>query len=163
MHSIIIPNSLLFKTAAKMTILDEIDEKLIAALRRDGRASLSELASLLGLSRATVRARMDRLAARGEIAGFTVLTRGDVTAAPVRGLMMIGIEGRGADRIAARLAGMPAVQAVHSTNGKWDMIAEIGTETLEELDAVLAGIRRLDGVTTSETSLLLSTRRAGRR
>ena len=146
-----------------MTTLDDQDEKLIAALRRDGRASLSELAGVLGLSRATVRARMDRLAARGEIAGFTVLTRGDVTAAPVRGLMMIGIEGRGAERIAARLAGMPAVQAVHSTNGKWDMIAEIGTETLEELDAVLAGIRRLDGVATSETSLLLSTRWAGRR
>jgi DNA-binding Lrp family transcriptional regulator len=162
-HSIIIPNIRLIKTAARMTMLDEQDEKLIAALRRDGRASLSELAGLLGLSRATVRARMDRLAARGEIAGFTVLTRGDVTAAPVRGLMMIGIEGRGADRIAARLAGMPAVQAVHSTNGKWDLIAEIGAETLEDLDAVLAGIRRLDGVATSETSLLLSTRRAGRR
>ena len=63
-----------------MTTLDDQDEKLIAALRRDGRASLSELAGVLGLSRATVRARMDRLAARGEIAGFTVLTRGDVTA-----------------------------------------------------------------------------------
>ncbi|MDE3123371.1 MAG: Lrp/AsnC family transcriptional regulator [Paracoccaceae bacterium] len=143
--------------------MDEHDEKLIAALRRDGRASLSELAATLGLSRATVRARMDRLVARGEIAGFSVLTRADVSAAPVRGLMMIGIEGRGTDRIVARLMGLPAVQAVHSTNGKWDLIAEIGAETLADLDAVLAQIRRLDGVTTSETSLLLTTRRPGRR
>ncbi|MDE3237624.1 MAG: Lrp/AsnC family transcriptional regulator [Paracoccaceae bacterium] len=143
--------------------MDEHDEKLIAALRRDGRASLSELAAALGLSRATVRARMDRLVARGEIAGFSVLTRADVSAAPVRGLMMIGIEGRGTDRIVARLMGLPAVQAVHSTNGKWDLIAEIGAETLADLDAVLAQIRRLDGVTTSETSLLLTTRRPGRR
>lgn len=147
----------------ELTVLDEHDEKLIAALRRDGRASLSELAAALGLSRATVRARMDRLVARGEIAGFSVLTRADVSAAPVRGLMMIGIEGRGTDRIVARLMGLPAVQAVHSTNGKWDLIAEIGAETLADLDAVLAQIRRLDGVTTSETSLLLTTRRPGRR
>lgn len=153
----------LSKTVAILSNLDEHDEKLIAALRRDGRASLSELAAGLGLSRATVRARMERLAARGEIAGFTVLTRADVTAAPVRGLMMIGIEGRGTDRIAARLLGMPAVMALHSTNGKWDLIAELGTPTLEELDAALAQIRRLEGVATSETSLLLSTRRAGRR
>lgn len=147
----------------KLTALDETDEKLIAALRRDGRASLSELAATLGLSRATVRARMDRLVSRGEIAGFSVLTRADVSPAPVRGLMMIGIEGRGTDRIVARLMGFPAVQAVHSTNGKWDLIAEIGAETLPDLDAVLAQIRRLDGVTTSETSLLLTTRRPGRR
>ena len=64
--------------------MDETDQRLIAELRRDGRASLSELADKLEMSRATVRARMERLTARGEIAGFTVVTRADVTAAPVR-------------------------------------------------------------------------------
>jgi len=143
--------------------MDDIDQKLIAALRRDGRASLSELSSTLGLARATVRARMDRLIARGEIQGFSVVTRADVTAMPVRGLMMIGIEGRGAERITARLSGLPEVLAVHSTNGRWDLIAEIGARTLEEFDAVLFRIRGFDGVTASETSLMLTTRRAGRR
>ncbi|MDP4031514.1 MAG: Lrp/AsnC family transcriptional regulator [Pseudorhodobacter sp.] len=143
--------------------MDDTDHRLIAELRRDGRAALSDLALRLGLARATVRARMERLTARGEIAGFTVLTRGDVTASPVRGLMMIGIEGRGSERITARLTGLPAVQAVHTTNGKWDLIVEIGTATLAELDEVISRIRNLDGVTTSETNLLLTTRRAGRR
>ena len=50
---------------------------------------MSDLAARLDLSRATVRVRMERLVSRGEIAGFSVLTRGDVTEAPVRGLMMI--------------------------------------------------------------------------
>lgn len=140
---------------------DDIDNRLIAALRRDGRASLSDLAAQLTLSRATVRARIERLVSRGEISGFTVLTRADVTAAPVRGLMMIGIEGRGTDRIIARLMGLAAVQAVHATNGKWDLIIELGTQTLAELDDILAQIRRFDGVATSETNLLLSTRRPG--
>lgn len=143
--------------------MDEMDQRLIAALRRDGRAALSDLALTLSISRATVRARMERLAAQGEILGYSVRTRGDVTEAPVRGMMMIGIEGRGADRILARLSGIPAVLSVHSTNGRWDLIAEIGTATLEEFDAVLAQVRRFEGVAGSETALLLATRKSGRR
>ncbi len=144
-------------------VLDEMDQRLIAELRRDGRAALSDLAESLGLSRATVRARMERLTTRGEIAGFTVLTRGDVSLLPVRGMMMIGIEGRGAEKITARLTGLPAVQAVHSTIGKWDLIVDLGAQTLLELDEVIVKIRNMEGVMTSETNLLLSTRKAGRR
>jgi DNA-binding Lrp family transcriptional regulator len=77
--------------------------------------------------------------------------------------MMIGIEGRGAERIMARLAGFPQVLAVHSTNGRWDLIADLGSQTLVELDEVIFRIREVEGVMTSETNLLLSTRRAGRR
>ncbi len=142
--------------------MDDTDRKLIAALRRDGRASLSELAAITGLSRATVRARLRRLRESGEIIGFTVLLRHDSCQAPVRGLMMLAIEGQGSDRIRRHLLGIPEVQAVHATNGRWDMIAEIGTEDLETLDTVLAKIRRIPGVMQSETSLLLSTRRASR-
>ena len=141
--------------------MDTMDEAILAALRDDARASLSDLAATLRLSRTTVRARLARLQQSGEILGFTVVTRSDVRADPVRGLMMIEIEGRGADRITRMLAGMAALRAVHSTNGRWDVIVEIGTKTLEEFDEVLARIRKLDGVVASETSLLLKTRKAG--
>lgn len=143
--------------------MDGVDGRLIAELRRDGRAPLSDLADRLGLSRATVRARLERLVAKGEIAGFTVVTRSDVAAVPVRALMLIGIEGRGAERIMARLAGFPQVGAVHSTTGKWDLIAELGAQSLQELDEVIFRIREVEGVMTSETNLLLSTRKAGRK
>lgn len=142
--------------------MTELDHALIVALKRDGRASLSELAADLGVTRATVRARLGRLRESGEIAGFTVLTGSDVAAHPVRGLMMLGIEGRGTEKVMRALSGMAQVQAVHSTNGSWDLIAEIGTDTLDGLDEVLFRIRRMDGVTRSETNLLLSSRRAGR-
>ncbi|WP_147127005.1 Lrp/AsnC family transcriptional regulator [Shimia ponticola] len=138
--------------------MDELDKRLLLALQRDGRASVSELADLLGVTRTTVRTRMDRLRANGEITGFTVTTRADVAPSAIRGLMMLGIEGRGTERIMARVAAMPEVRAVHSTNGTWDLIVEIGTETLEAFDKVLFAIRRMDGVTRSETNLLLSTR-----
>ncbi|MFO1173932.1 MAG: Lrp/AsnC family transcriptional regulator [Paracoccaceae bacterium] len=143
--------------------MDDVDQSLIAELRRDGRASWSDLADRLGLARATVRARMERLALQGEIVGFTVLTRSDLGGMPVRGLMMIAIEGRGQERITARLTGLPEVMAVHSTNGRWDLIAEIGTRTLEELDALISRVRNYEGVLASETRRHWATRRAGRR
>lgn len=138
--------------------MDNLDRKLIAQLRHNGRAGFSELAGALGVSRATVRARMDRLQSTGEIVGFTVVTRADRQVVPVRGMMMIGIEGRGADRIIRQLRGFSEVTEIHTTNGKWDLIVLISSETLEMLDHVLSGIRRIDGVTTSETNLLLATK-----
>lgn len=139
--------------------MDDLDNRLLSALHRDARASLSELAELLGVTRTTVRSRLQRLKSSGEIIGFTVLTPQDVAQSPVRGLMMLEIEGRGTERIMSRISAMRQVRAVHSTNGAWDLIAEIGTETLAELDEVLFLIRRMDGVTKSETNLLLSTRK----
>ncbi len=151
------------KLARKFVIMDDVDQRLLAELRRDGRASLSDLATRLGISRATVRSRMERMTAAGEIAGYTVLTRSDVSAAPVRGLMMVRVEGRNSARVLTRLTGIPAVQAVHSTNGAWSVIAELGAQSLLELDEVINRIRDIEGVVHSETNLLLSTRKAGRR
>ncbi|MFW2545156.1 Lrp/AsnC family transcriptional regulator [Primorskyibacter sp. 2E107] len=142
--------------------MDDVDHRLIAALRFDARAALSDLALQLGLSRTTVRSRIERLRAAGVILGFSVVLKDDVSADAVRALMMIGIEGRGADRIKRQILGLPEARAVHSTNGRWDVIVELGARDLETLDRVLDRIRRLDGVATSETSLLLSTRHPGR-
>lgn len=141
--------------------MDDIDRKLLSVLRHNGRASVSDLATTLSLSRATVRARLDRLQNAGDVVGYTVVLKEDVARDPVRALMMIGIEGRGTDRVIRQLSGLPQVRAVHATNGRWDVIAELGTDTLEALDDVLSRIRKFDGVTQSETSLLLSTRKSG--
>ncbi|MEX0328981.1 MAG: Lrp/AsnC family transcriptional regulator [Ruegeria sp.] len=139
--------------------MDELDNKLLNALHRDARTSLSELAETLGVTRTTVRSRLQRLKQSGEIVGFTVVTRQAVAESPVRGLMMLEIEGRGTERIMSRIAALQQVRAVHSTNGSWDLIAEIGAETLAELDGILFQIRRMDGIKRSETNLLLSTRK----
>lgn len=140
--------------------MDDTDRALISALRHDARASLSDLAAALSVSRTTVRSRIERLQRSGEIVGFSVVLKADAARDPVRGLMMLGIEGRGTDRILRQLNGLSAVRASHTTNGRWDIIVEIGAETLEEFDRVLSQTRRIDGIVSSETSLLLSTRKS---
>ncbi|MEI4195245.1 Lrp/AsnC family transcriptional regulator [Roseovarius sp. E0-M6] len=140
--------------------MDETDQRLISALRHDARASLSQLALELGVSRTTVRSRIERLQRAGDIVGFTVVLKGEAARDPVRALIMLGIEGRGTDRILRQLNGLSAVRATHTTNGRWDVIAELGTTSLEAIDAVISQIRKFDGVVSSETSLLLSTRKS---
>lgn len=146
----------LYKSEVNM---DDMDAQLIGLLRHDARAPLSELAARIGVSRSTVRARIERMQARGDIVGFGVILKADVAEAPVRGIMMVSIEGRGTERIVRVLSGMPEVRGVHATNGRWDVILEISAQTLARFDDVLHQIRRVDGVSASETSLLLSTKK----
>lgn len=145
-----------------MKLLDPIDQRLLSILRHDGRRAISDIAAELKLSRATVRARLQRLEAAGEIIGYTVVLRADAVSAPVRGLTMIEVEGRMLDRVTDALVGFPEIGEVHTTNGKWDLIVEISAGSLTDLDTVLRRLRMVPGITASETNLLLATRRSAK-
>jgi DNA-binding Lrp family transcriptional regulator len=140
--------------------MDDLDQRLLILLRQNGRRSISDLAVELGVSRATVRARIERMERRGDIVGYTVILRADAVSLPVRGVTLIEVEGRAADRVADALGGLPEVTAIHTTNGKWDLIVELGAQSLADLDAVLRRIRMIAGVVASETNLLLATPRS---
>jgi DNA-binding Lrp family transcriptional regulator len=142
--------------------MDDLDRRLLTLLRHNGRRSISDLALELSVSRATVRARIERMERAGDIIGYTVILRADAISQPVRGVTLIEVEGRSADRVIDALAGFPEVAAVHTTNGKWDLIAELGAQSLADLDAVLRRIRAIAGVAASETNLLLATPRSTR-
>lgn len=143
-------------------LLDELDGKLITLLRHDARRSISDLAGDLRVSRATVRARLTRLESSGAIVGYTVILDAEGVDQPVRGIMMIEIKGHVTDNVVRALGGLVAVTAIHTTNGRWDLIVELGTRTLTEFDAVLRRIRLVPGVANSETHLLLTTPRSTR-
>lgn len=142
--------------------MNSLNEKLITLLRHDARRSISDLAIDLGVSRATVRARMERLEKSGDIVGYTVILRADAVDQTVRGVMTIEIEGHAADRVIRALGGFPEVSTIHTTNGRWDLVVELSTATLTDFDAVLRRIRLIPGTTGSETSLLLATPRTTR-
>jgi DNA-binding Lrp family transcriptional regulator len=145
---------------SKWKSMDSLDEKLITLLRHDARRSISDLAIHLGVSRATVRSRIERLEQAGEIIGYTVILRADAVEQPVRGIMMIEIEGHAADRTIRVLGGFAEVSTIHTTNGRWDLVVELATPTLTDFDAVLRRIRLIPGITGSETNLLLATPRS---
>jgi len=137
--------------------MDDLDRKLIGLLRDDARASVASLAKALGVARGTVQNRMARLEAHGTIVGYTVRLKPDVEEQRMRALMTIAVEGTQVDAVIRALRGELAVGALYSTNGRWDIVAELRADSLEGFDRVLARIRRIEGISQTETSLLLST------
>ncbi|TWI82846.1 AsnC-like helix-turn-helix protein [Roseibium hamelinense] len=95
----------------------------------------------------------------GEIIGFTAVLRDDWRDLPIRALTLIEIAGRNTEPVTRKLSAMTEVRAIHTTNGRWDLILEIATQDLEAFDEVLNRIRLIDGISGSETNLLLTTRK----
>lgn len=141
-------------------IMDDLDLRLVSILRHDGRRSVSDLASDLKISRATVRARMDKLLENGEILGFTAVLRDDWRDLPIRAVTLVLIDGQSTDPVAKTLGALTEVRAIHSTNGKWDLVLDIATRDLAAFDDVLNRIRLIDGIAGTETNLLLTTRKS---
>jgi len=139
--------------------MDELDRRLIGLLRADSRTPAAALAKTLKVSRGTVQNRIDRLLAHGVIQGFTVKTRPDVDANRVRAVMCIAIEGERSAAVVKALSGFPEVAAIHTTNGRWDLVAELEVEGLPEFSHALDEIRQIEGIASTETSILLATRK----
>lgn len=141
-----------------MINIDDTDRRLIGLLRNNARLPIASIAAALGISRATVKARMDKLEASGVIQGYTVRLAEDTYNAPVRAIAMIEVEGRTTDKVARALAGFPQIRELSSTNGRWDLIAEIETDSLYDFDTTLNAIRMIQGITLTETNILLASR-----
>ena len=121
--------------------MDDKDRQLIALLRQNARTPVAALAQTLRVSRGTVQNRINRLLERGTIEGFTIRVHAEAEPARVRAIMMIGVEGERSERIIKQLRGHPEIAAVHTTNGRWDLVLELNTENLQAFDQALHRIR----------------------
>ena len=137
--------------------MDDTDRRLIALLRENARVPVATLAHLLKVSRGTVQNRIDRLTADGVISGFTVRLKPEAEPQRVRAITMVAVDGEHATAVVKALRGLPEVLALHTTNGRWDIVVELGVDSLEAFDHALQRIQLVKGISSSETSLLLST------
>lgn len=136
--------------------MDTTDLQLMALLRQDARAPVARLAKKLGVSRGTVTNRLKRLEDSGVVVGYTVRLRPEE--APEQGIRAwtsITVEGNQTRAVIATLLGEPGVVALHDTNGRWDLLAELQAANLGELAAVLERMRLIKGIGATETSLHL--------
>jgi DNA-binding Lrp family transcriptional regulator len=137
--------------------MDEIDRKLVALLRTNARTPVAVLSKALKVSRGTVQNRIDRMMAAGAILGFTLRVRPDAEAERVRAIMAIAVGGERSGAVLKALRGFPEIDAVHMTNGRWDMLAELNAASLSDFSRLLDGVRLIEGISATETSLLLTT------
>lgn len=139
--------------------LDDTDRQLISLLRKDARTSVATLASRLGVSRGTVSNRLRKLEDSQVIVGYTVRLRPDAEPVRIRAWMNVLVEGNQGRTVIASLLGEPGVEALHDTNGRWDLVAELHADSTAHLSELLERIRLIKGIANTETSILLTTYR----
>ena len=139
--------------------MDDLDQRLIALLRKDARTTVATLAAKLQVSRGTVTNRITRLEDDGVIVGYTVRLRPDAQPNDIRAWMSIAVEGNTTRAVIASLLGEPGVATLHDTYGRWDLLAELRAANLSELSKVLERIRLVKGIRNTETSIHLETYR----
>jgi DNA-binding Lrp family transcriptional regulator len=139
--------------------MDDIDRQLIALLRKDARLGVAALAAKLGVSRGTVSNRLRKLEDEQVVVGYTVKLRPDAEPNLIRAWMGVRVEGNQTRAVISSLLGEPGVAALHDTNGRWDLLAELRVETMTDLSQVLERIRLTKGIANTETSILLTSYR----
>ena len=137
--------------------MDETDHQLLSLLRQDARLTIAALASKLRVSRGTVSNRITKLEDAGVIVGYTVRLRPDAQPNEITAWMGVAVEGNETRAVIASLLGEPGVATLHDTNGRWDLLAELRAESLQELAKVLERIRLIRGISNTETSIHLET------
>lgn len=140
-----------------MTHQSNLEAALLAALRQNGRESVSSLADKLGVSRVTVTKMMHRLEANGTILGYTVKLGEEQSNDQVRAITFIEVERTNNRNVINQLKLIPEISSIHTTNGAWDLVIEVSCRSLKDFDHVLGRIRSFTGVVSSESSLLLTT------
>lgn len=152
-HTVVSPDRIAKKP------MDEIDQKLIALLRKDARMSVAHLATKLEVSRGTVTNRIRKLEDQQVIVGYTVKLRPDAQPDRIRAWMGVTVEGNQTRRVIASLLGEPGIAALHDTNGRWDLLAEVEARSMAELSEILERVRLISGIRSTETNILLATYR----
>jgi DNA-binding Lrp family transcriptional regulator len=121
--------------------------------------SVADLAHKLGVSRGTVTNRIRKMEDSQILVGYTVKLRPDAEPERIRAWMGVLVEGNQTRLVIANLLGEPGVVALHDTNGRWDLLAELEARSMKELSVVLERIRLISGIRSSETNIHLSTYR----
>lgn len=134
------------------------EERLISVLKRDVRATISDIARKLNVSRATVQARIAKLEKDGVIVGYSLDLGKDYLNQYVSAHVAIATEQKSSAIVSAGLMKIEQVSAVHAISGEYDMIAIIHARNTEQLSHLIDSIGNLEGVVRTNTSVILETK-----
>lgn len=136
----------------------EFDLQLLALLREDSRRPVSELATMLGVSRAGVYAGIERLERDGTIAGYTVRLGADYDRRMIRAHVMIKVYPKVTQETQDALSKMPEVTGLYAVSGQHDLIAMVEASDVNRLNDLIDSIGMLEGVEKTTSSIILATK-----
>jgi DNA-binding Lrp family transcriptional regulator len=136
--------------------LDDVDRAMLRVLCDDGRISMLELASKLGISRGNAYARFERLRRDGVLAGFTARIDVRRLGLTVAAFVNVRIEQQSWQTIRTHLLAIEEVEYAALTTGGSDFVVLVRAPNVETLrDVVLDRLRSVPGVRSTYTTLIL--------
>ncbi|WP_445768266.1 Lrp/AsnC family transcriptional regulator [Rheinheimera sp.] len=139
-------------------MISKEDEKLLAVLKHHARASISDLARMLDLSRSTVQTRIAKLEQSGIIKGYSVDYGEDYLASLVSAHVSIKVRQKLTAKTNVELKQIAQVSALYAISGEYDLIAIVQAQSTEQLSHILDDIGNLDGVERTNSSVILETK-----
>ena len=137
--------------------LDGIDRTLIGVLRHKPRSSVSEMARLTGLARATVHDRIRRLEARRVIVGYGPDIEPRSAGFGVCAFSTLTIAQGAHESTVRALSAIDEILEIHTVTGRGDLLVKIVATTNDDLHGTLQRIAAIDAVRRTETLLALHT------
>ena len=141
--------------------LDDIDHRLLAALRSDGRVSQEEISRELSLSRPAIRERMRRLETLGVIRGYTIVVDWESLGYPILAFVQIRTGNTTCEdalHIIDSLSNDAAVvEERYPITGEWCMLAKVRARTSKDLALFLDSLKSSGSFSATSTTLALST------
>jgi len=139
-------------------VIDPLDAALLELLRSEPRIGVLECARRLGVARGTVQARLDKLTARGVVAGFGPDVSPAALGFTVTAFVTLEIRQRyGHDPVASHLAEIPEVLEAHTITGTGDLLCRIVARSNADLQRVIDEVVDVSWVRRTSTSIALST------
>ena len=134
------------------------DLQLIQLLKRNARASVSDLARRLGVSRTTIAHRIEKLEKQGIIQGYTLKLGDNAEQIQIQAHTNLVVEPSENANIVKQLNKISVIETLYAVSGKIDFIAIIHTSSTAELDKYLDQISKISGIKSTETAIVLATK-----
>jgi len=127
------------KRAARAVTIDDLDERIIAALREDGRVSNRDLARSLNVNEATIRSRIRRLE---DSETMRLVAMVDLSVAGYEFISAVGVQvrGRAAVDVARDIAQIPDVLTVIVAIGTQDIEIQVAARDIDALSDILTNV-----------------------
>ena len=138
--------------------MDDLDRRLLDALRDNARAPTAALARKLGLSRTTVQSRLERLEQSGVITGYTVRLSDAHERGQIHAYVMMTVSHKQSAAVVGAIKRMAPVRLLQSVSGPFDLIAEVVAPSVAEMDTLIDALGALTGVERTTSSIVLSTK-----
>ncbi|MCD6523402.1 MAG: Lrp/AsnC family transcriptional regulator [Thermococcus sp.] len=142
--------------------IDELDKMILNILQEDGRASYSEIARRLKVPESTVRLRVKKLVERGIIRKFAALINPFKAGYSIVAFIAVDVEPSRVKKAAEELSKLPEVDVLGIATGAHDILMQVTVRDLQELENFLIEkLGRIEGIRSTETSILTSVRKWG--